>query len=539
MRWESLALAGLMIGSGILSACSGSTKDADTGQDTSAPALTACEDGVPARPFTTEGVGVQFGEVAGDFTVETLDGSFTLSEAWNGCDTFVVVSYFENAEGDALWSSDPSELLANAPKNSQFLFVSDEGGPARREQRVQAMKDTLNLGKRRADRVHFVLDRVSRIKGGLGDFVADYLEYQADSLVEIDDSRSSSAPLPWFIGIDRFQTWDPGGNIDDVVGGNPQVSFAGFLPQFYNHKAQLAHRLDAETVTEIELVNQEVTERVFPVTVDLPSDISAFDTMEFDVEVTCKARNPFACSEWDRIARIEWCTSETCEERREVARWITPYWRRGNRRWAIDASPFLGLVGSGSQTFRIVMGPDWERATPRDARIALRLSTQGKARASSAKRVFTGGSFDAKYNENRKPVTIDVPAGASKVELVTILSGHGQAAGTNCSEWCDHRHRFSVDGQEAVLIQPEGAVGASLECAPAAAQGVPPGQWGNWAPLRAYWCPGLPVEARITDLTSLVTPGQSASLTYEGFFAGSDVGAGGNIDLSAYVVYYE
>lgn len=535
----------LSLGLAVTVACTAAPITPATGDTAATPtAPTTCEDGVPARPFSTEPGGVLFGERAADFTVETLDkGAFTLSEAWNGCDSFVIVTYFEGPAGDALWSSDPTQLLENAPRNSQFLFVSDEAGPARRQERLEALQTAMNLGPRRAERVHFVLDRFSRIEGGLGDFARDYLAYVPGSLEQIDDERAAPAPLPAFLGIDRDQAWDSGGATYDVVGNSGLIEMAGWLPHFYNHKATLDHRLATEAdVTEVMLVDQEVTERVFDVAVDLPSDLSAFDTLEIDVSVTCNARNPFACSEWDRIARIEWCADATCEDRREIARWITPYWRRGTRRWAIDASPFLGLVGGGTQSFRIVMGPPWERATPRDARMALRLSTRGVPRATSVERVFTGGAFNESYNDNHPPVTFDVPAGATRVELVSILSGHGQDPATNCAEWCDHRHTFAVGDQTPIEIRPEGAVGQSLDCAPQAAQGVPPGQYGNWAPLRAYWCPGLPVTPIVHDLTGLVAPGSSAELSYSATFSNGVVDVpspGGNIDLSTYIVVYE
>jgi hypothetical protein len=66
---------------------------------------------------------------------------------------------------------------------------------------------------------------------------------------------------------------------------------------------------------------------------------------------------------------------------------------------------------------------------------------------------------------------------------------------------------------------------------------VIPGQWGNWAQSRAYWCPGLPVQAVRTDITALVTPGSENELTYEGAFR-TGAPNGGDIALSAYVVWY-
>ena len=43
----------------------------------------------------------------------------------------------------------------------------------------------------------------------------------------------------------------------------------------------------------------------------------------------------------DRIANIQLCLDgEACADRREIVRWITPYWRAGDQRYVIDASPY-------------------------------------------------------------------------------------------------------------------------------------------------------------------------------------------------------
>ena len=125
------------------------------------------------------------------------------------------------------------------------------------------------------------------------------------------------------------------------------------------------------------------------------------------------------------------------------------------------------------------------------------------------------------------------------MELVTILSGHGQVTGNNCAEWCDHRHTFSVNATALpTIMHSDATIGSALGCAEHAVDGWIPGQWGNGAPMRAYWCPGLPVEARHEDITSLVTIGAANELTYAGAY-GIGAPAGGDIALSAYVVYYE
>ncbi len=198
----------------------------------------------------------------------------------------------------------------------------------------------------------------------------------------------------------------------------------------------------------------------------------------------------------------------------------------------------LGLMrAGGAQHFHIEMGPAWERATERHARIALRLASRGGPRSEGVTHVFGGGGFGAAYND-REPVRVAIPAEATRVELVSILSGHGQTDGDNCAEWCDHRHQFAVNGHELPVLRPDDVVGTLRGCALRVVDGVPPGQGGNWAPGRAYWCPGLPVDAVRVDVTEHVTPGEEAELTYRGNFRGMEP-RGGDIALNAYLVWYD
>lgn len=540
-RW--LILAGWM---GCTSGSTPSpTTDAsgDSGTEkTTSPLLTECALGeAPPRAFDSSPGGNAWGDLAGDFTVTELDDStWTLSENWTGCDNYVFVAHFDNSADDELWASDVDDLLRVAPNNTHFFFVSDRSGRAARRAQVEQLQKRLAVGAARADRVHFVSTKLTEVEGSVGAMVNDFLAYRPSSAVDVGADRGEiPAPLPSFFGIDREQKWDSGGNTNDFVGGDPTMLMAAYLPMFYNHKAELAHQLASESATEVVLVDDTLIERVFVVTEELPADLSGFDTLEFDIAVDCRERNVFACSEWDRIARIELCVDgEKCTDRRELVRWITPYWRAGSRRWAIDASPLLGLLTGGTTSFRIEMGPSWERATVRDSRMVLRLLDRGGDRSVGAERVYTGGNFNGDYNTNHAPTSFTPPSSATRAELVVILSGHGQAQGSNCAEWCDHRHQFSVNGTELDEIRPEGRIG-SLDCAPFAAQGVPPGQFGNWAPLRAYWCPGLPVEAMRFDITKHVTMGKANDLTYTVSYGADGTPPGGNISLTTYVAWFE
>lgn len=521
---------------------------------------TICDElGLAKQPLQPGAATYEFGAVAGDFTITDIDGStWNLTEHWTGCESYLFINYIGTNSNfqDQFWDSSVESLVMGTPINTQIFFLSWERTSAFREARLQDIKtrivaliydrfqdDAERL--KQFSRFHYATDSVFDIQGSLGAFLTDYIAYQADpnSLVDLGDRGMAPPPLPWAFGIDRDQEWDSGGSMNQYVGGPPALSMASYLPHFYNHKANIRDAQAAETgVQTLVLMNERVTERVFTKQAVLPSagEMALYDTVEFDITVNCPHRNVFGCSEWDRIGYVKLCLDgEACTRTTELVRWITPYWRRGERRWIIDASALRGLVKEGGPTwFRIEMGPSWERPTERDARVALRLADkQTGTKTSSVVRAFTGGGFNAEYN-NREPFSFAPPASAKKVELVVIVSGHGQDGSTNCSEWCDHRHQFSVNGSPLGEIRHEGNIGSNAGCGPLASKGVPPGQFGNWAPERAYWCPGLPVEHIRIDITDKVTVGQSNELTYSANFRGGAPG-GGNIDLTSYVVWSE
>lgn len=520
--------------------------------------------GLPRDPFDGGQAGFRFGERAGDFTVTELDGfTWQLSQNWTGCESYVFFPFIEGTASEALWNSGVSGLLDADPDNVQYFFVSNEASESARRQRLERLRNQVQqtIGAKfpsalEADRqflrFHFVIEQASQVEGSVGDFFRTYDAYRRDpsSVVDLGDRGQAGAPPLVVFGIDREQRWDSGGNPNAFVGGPARLQMYGYLGDFYNHKAELRHQTASETdVDKFMILNEEVTERIFVRSVELPdaSAMANYDTMEFDVTVNCRHGNVFGCSEWDRIGFIELCLDgEGCEDRRELARWITPYWRRGERRWIWDATPTLPLVAGGGQTWiRIVMGPGWERKTPRDARFELRLSRRSSGPVPvGAVRAFTGGNWDSEYNASKAPFTFTPPATATRVELAVIVSGHGDAQGSRCSEWCDHRHEFAINGSELPQIDGGMGIGSGTGCADEAARlGVPPGQWGNWSQKRAYWCPGLPVAPIVLDMTDQVVPGQENTLTYTSAFYNSagvrEDPAGGNISMTAYVVWYE
>ena len=121
---------------------------------------------------------------------------------------------------------------------------------------------------------------------------------------------------------------------------------------------------------------------------------------------------------------------------------------------------------------------------------------------------------------------------------MSIISGHGQDEG-NCAEWCNHQHEFTVNGSATHLREFPGQV-VSQGCSEQADLGVVPGQWGNWTPGRAGWCPGQAVQPWIVDITDDVTIGELNTLDYIGKYGGQPVtGNRGRIRMNTYLVFSE
>ncbi|MCK6545908.1 hypothetical protein L6R52_08570 [Myxococcota bacterium] len=527
-----------------------------TEPDASAP-LELCDDARYVRQPLKPGDGTYlFGDVAGDFSVMQLDGtSWTFGEQWDGCSSYVFLSFIptRGSTEEQVFDSAIDPLILGTPLDSHFFFVSWEGTEELRRARIEGVQQKIetflariseeDAAKQRA-RFHYVVDRGLDIPGSLGAFFTDYLAYANDpsSYVDLGERGMAPPPLPFALGIDRDQRWDAGESLSEYVGGRSSFRMASYLPLFYDYKARIRDALVLEPPAySVTLVDTTTTARVVTTAVTLPTaaELEGIDTLEADIRIVCPHRNVFGCSEWDRIAYVHVCDDDACTTATEVVRWITPYWRRGEQRWLTNASALLGLMRDGGRrTFRVTLGPEWERPTEWEVQVSLHFSNKAQgARSTGAVRAFTGGSFGADYN-TREPFTFTPPATATRVELVVILSGHGQVEGNNCAEWCDHRHQFTVDGTALPELRHEGRIGSIDGCGPLAAEGVPPGQWGNWAPERAYWCPGLPVEHVRIDLTGLVTPGQQSTLTYAASF-GTAAPSGGDIDLSAYVAWFE
>jgi hypothetical protein len=102
-------------------------------------------------------------------------------------------------------------------------------------------------------------------------------------------------------------------------------------------------------------------------------------------------------------------------------------------------------------------------------------------------------------------VQVTIPENATRVELRQLITGHGQGNQGNCAEFCRLRYVTKV-GTDSVALEPWRG-----DCA----QNPLSTQAGNWSVNRAGWCPGAPVEAVVTDITAVATPGETHTFEYD------------------------
>lgn len=527
----------------VLAACTGAPdKDTAAPGDTAAPAADLCaENGFgAATPWDAVGpYGDRRHEIAEDFEVPLADGStWRFSEKWTGCESYLFVPDTitrSSADDRTIWKRDVDDLIAGSPRNTHYFFVS-----ANRDETAETN----------------IAEVVGEIEDVLADLPPEDATWWAERLHVVavpgkDLDNWVEAVLLRGVGtggfaVDRYQKIRGLGSFADVTrydaaaGSWPfenNLAYAAHEARYFEMEAARQARMDEVDATLVPLWTGEVIEQYADMTVELPSaaEMATFDTFEVDIDMRCPdpdAAEQGNCGAWDYLANLYVQADD--ESWIELGRFITTYHREA--RWVTDLTPMMAhLLDGGTRTFRWSWAPEWN-TQPTETRLTLRFSDQGKGvKPRSATLVATGGSFGSTYNDGREPVSVDV-AGAAKVELWALITGHG-AATNQCAEFCNHQHAFTVGGTEHLAEFPM----ASTEegCIAEIEDQMTPNQSGTWWYGRGGWCPGQPVEPYVVDVTA-ETAGGSATVAYEGRFEGGTPPDGsGDIVLNAWLVTYE
>ncbi len=525
------------------------TGAADLKPDAPRPVARVCKElNLKPRAFDAKGpYGVKRHDLVGDFTAKMVDGStFTLSAAWSGCESYIFIPdtlrSSQSSKSASVWLKDLATLVAYSPKNAHYFFVARTAA-ARTDSTLKDMQG-------RVDKVLASLDATKKAHWKERLHV---LATHADSLTGWMKTVLGLGVGTSGFAIDRFQRLRGVGSLADVHRYSAALKAAKLWPweanlayaaheaMYYNFEATRAERLAAETVTEVQLWKGEVISQYAEKDATLPdaATMATFDTLELDVTQRCPKDNAIEfsnCGAWDYISNF--FVKDAAGKYQELTRLITTYHREG--RWVVDMSPMLArLAKGGKMSFKWSWAPKWNKQ-PTATWLSLRLSNRKKGmRPTKLVPLFEGGKFGADYNKNYKPMTVDIPAGAKKVQLWAIISGHGQSA-SGCAEFCNHQHLFDVNGTSYKQQYP--LASTKDGCMKAISKGVVPNQWGTWWLGRGGWCPGQEVPPYTADLTQVAPAGKKATITYKGQFNGSTPPSEtkpGNVNMKSYLVIHE
>ncbi|MGV3624496.1 MAG: peptide-N-glycosidase F-related protein [Archangium sp.] len=488
----------------------------------------------PTIPFSTATSGTQVKSLAGAVTLSTSDGPWPLDLEWTGDDNYVFLARANPTTG--VFEGSLRDLLEASPRNTHYFFtwLSDEAGFNEAATRWRQELQLLPLADREhwTPRVHFLSGRFDLQAGWVGAMmtsrIANQPMYLGNGLVAF--------------AIDRRQRIREVGMLGRLTGNGIAADISMLANEVKAFEFEFARdeRLAAEQgTTVLTLADNQTMRETLDFDVTIP-ELSSFDTLEVDLSLDCPQHMNANCGAWDYLSHLWLCepdgTDWRCEK--ELARWITPYWREG--RWVTDISQQLATLSSGSKHLRYYASRQFD---PREVNYLVSLSLRFSAKARGMKPVSTtplwsGGNWDATYDGAKQPIDVMIPADAKRVELVTIITGHEGNAPTNCAEFCDHEHLFTVNGVMHRQSFPEAQT--LNTCADRVTEGVVPNQHGTWYYGRGGWCPGWDVAPHVVDVTSEVTKGQANTITYRTQFQGSALTSHlGRIVLSSWLVVWK
>ncbi|MFN8546251.1 MAG: peptide-N-glycosidase F-related protein [Candidatus Binatia bacterium] len=503
-----------------------------------------CVDGLAPVSFDAGATGVARGELAADFTVDLVGGgTYGLQSAWTGCESFVFIPdtlAVSALDPTSLWAADIDALVAASPPNVHYFFVSRAGdddtaaaATTAMKVRVDALLSTLSSSDaaRWAEHLHVVAGRAATY----GNWLTTVLAGHGSGGFGIDRSRRVR-DVGSLADVSRFSSaLQNGGHWP----WKNNLAYAAYEPRWYNGLAQRAaeHASDTPTIVPLWSDATIATSASADIVLADAGTLATFDTLEVDVQLACpdptKPELATNCGAFDYIASL---MVTTPQGDREIARAVTPFHREAH--WVVDATPWLPLLtDGGSHHFTWTHAPDFA-PQPTRTTITLRFGSRGKGmRPTTATYLWGGGDFTSAYNTGRVPAQVAIPSGAKRVELVAVVSGHGSGA-NQCAEFCNHQHEFTVDG--AVHLTEFPTAGVQDGCLAAVPDGMTPNQGGTWWFGRGGWCPGEQVAPVVIDVTSDVTKGANATISYRGLFGGAaPPDNAGTIDLASWLVVYE
>ena len=246
-------------------------------------------------------------------------------------------------------------------------------------------------------------------------------------------------------------------------------------------------------------------------TFSLPTEPSNWQNIVLFLTIGCPSA-PGDCDPWDRLGHLRVVTPDQGDV--EIARFITPYditigGGPGTCTWSHNCTSYKSLLHDEVELRLYIeswIGGDRGWLITLDfAFIEGELDPEPYEIVNLWQTDWVEyGNPDDPLADHVAPVALDIPVDVTKVQVRTYTTGHGQGNTYNAAEFYVQHPSLSVDGTEFSHQLWRSDCGSN-SCSP---------QGGNWTPGRAGWCPGDRAIPWKVDITSALTPGTTALLSY-------------------------
>ena len=442
---------------------------------------------------------------------ESAGWNFELN--WTGSESYIFIHFQTSATGSqALWSSTTkSQLLSDSPTNVHYFFISSRTSSENDVIQVKEDFDEIIAGLSPLEQTHW----------------NSHLHFVPQRSLDMDHWLADALNGKRALAIDSFQKIREIGYL-----GNP-ATFSGTYIHYLSHEAEyFKHELGifsdtGEPYDEITIFDRDLYTGGWAASISqgvtLPSngELSQYEKMEVELLRGCPDADgnysDAGCDDYDRIAHMYIC-EEDGSGCLEIARWITPFDRQPHS--LTDISPFISALRPGGNKTIKFQESGWPNSL---ITLKLRLYDLEDNNPSPQEIIPIWNAttqFNPSYDDNRPPTPFMVPENATKVEFVAYLTGHGWGCTGcfNCSEFCNSKHIFEINGGgpgfEFERAHPNAGSNNYCMQLETIAQGVVPNQYGTWGYGRAGWCPGQDVDPYITDITNSVELGEENIIDY-------------------------
>lgn len=188
----------------------------------------------------------------------------------------------------------------------------------------------------------------------------------------------------------------------------------------------------------------------------------------------------------------------------EIMSFVTPYgigldFGQEGKTWTFDMTDFLPIM-KGKKRLTIERGGEWQEEMDIKFLFVVGTPVREVKDVQQIWRVDYRSYSDISANKYFEPRDVMLDATGDAFVIKSAITGHGQEG-----EFIPRNHWININGGSNDF-----AWDVWKECAdnPIYPQG------GTWIYDRAGWCPGAPTDVQISDITDLVTAGQTANIDY-------------------------